>query len=175
MANSRANSSFDKETISDGIQEKLVIVRRTAKVVKGGRIFRFSALVVAGDPSSGRVGFGTGKALEVQAAIQKAMEHARRNMYRVELKEGTLQHQVRVRHGASKVFMRPASEGTGVIASKAMRAVFEVVGVRNVLAKCIGSSNPVNVVKATIKGLAAMASPESVAEKRGKSIGEILG
>jgi small subunit ribosomal protein S5 len=170
MANSRANSSFDKETISDGIQEKLVIVRRTAKVVKGGRIFRFSALVVAGDPSSGRVGFGTGKALEVQAAIQKAMEHARRNMYRVELKEGTLQ-----RHGASKVFMRPASEGTGVIASKAMRAVFEVVGVRNVLAKCIGSSNPVNVVKATIKGLAAMASPESVAEKRGKSIGEILG
>ncbi|MGB6976410.1 MAG: 30S ribosomal protein S5 [Gammaproteobacteria bacterium] len=174
MANSRANSSFDKETTSDGILEKLVIVRRTAKVVKGGRIFRFSALVVAGDGIS-RVGYGTGKALEVQAAIQKAMEHARRNMYRVQLKDGTLQHQVRIRHGASRIYMRPASEGTGVIASKAMRAVFEVVGVRNVLAKCIGSSNPVNVVKATIRGLEAMSSPESVAEKRGKSIGEILG
>lgn len=165
--------SFDVETVTDGIQEKLVTVNRTAKVVKGGRVFGFSALVVVGD-SQGRVGYGRGKAREVPNAIQKAMESARRNMHRVELKDGTLLHQVVARHGATKVLMRPASKGTGIIAGSAMRAVFEVLGVKNVLAKCIGSSNPVNVVRATINGLTSMSSPEAIAEKRGKTVSEIL-
>jgi small subunit ribosomal protein S5 len=159
---------------TDNINEKLVAVNRTAKVVKGGRIFGFSALVVVGD-GKGRIGLGRGKAREVPNAIQKAMENARRNMHRVELKGTTLLHQVVVRHGASKVFMRPASKGTGIIAGNAMRAVFEVLGIKDVLAKCIGSSNPVNVVRATIKGLKQMASPESIAEKRGKTVKDILG
>lgn len=164
--------SFDVETKSDGLQEKLIAVNRTAKVVKGGRIFGFTALVVIGD-GKGKLGYGTGKAREVPAAIQKAMESARRNTIRIELNGTTLQHEIFARHGASKVIMKPASEGTGIIAGNAMRAIFEVMGVQNVLAKCIGSTNPINVVKATIKGLLAMASPESVAEKRGKSVKEI--
>ena len=167
------NIDFEKP-MTDGIQEKLVAVNRTAKVVKGGRVFGFAAIVVVGD-GKGRVGFGRGKAREVPNAIQKAMESARRNMHRVELKNNTLLHQVIARHGATKVLMRPASEGTGVIAGSAMRAVFEVLGVKNVLAKCIGSSNPINVVRATIKGLVNMASPETIAEKRGKSVKDILG
>lgn len=169
--------NFDAETAatvtSDGIQEKLVAVNRTAKVVKGGRIFGFAAIVVVGD-GKGRIGFGRGKAREVPNAIQKAMESARRNMHRVELKDGTILHQVHARHGASRVVMIPASEGTGIIAGNAMRAVFEVLGVKNILAKCIGSSNPVNVVRATIKGLKSMASPETIAEKRGKRVSEIV-
>lgn len=164
---------YDTETKSDGIQEKLVAVNRTAKVVKGGRIFGFSALVVVGN-GKGKCGFGRGKAREVPAAIQKAMENARRNMVQVGLKGNTLQHAVVARHGASKVLMRPASEGTGIIAGNAMRAVFEVIGVQNVLAKCLGSTNPVNVVRATLKGLQKMSSPESIAEKRGKTIEEIM-
>ena len=162
------------ETVSDGIVDKLVAVRRTAKVVKGGRQFGFSALMVAGD-GDGKVGFGCGKAREVPTAIQKATESARRNMVQINLKGTTLQHPVNARYGASRVMMLPASEGTGVIAGSAMRAVFEVMGVENVLAKCIGSSNPINVVRATIKGLEEMASPESTAAKRGKSIKDILG
>ena len=158
----------------DGLQEKLVSVRRVAKVVKGGRIFGFSALTVVGD-GNGRVGFGRGKAREVPAAIQKAMENARKNMVNVSLKEGTLQYPMFAEHGAAKVFMKPASEGTGIIAGGAMRAVFEVVGVHNVLAKCVGSPNPVNVVRATIRGLAEMTDAESVAAKRGKTVEEILG
>ncbi len=158
----------------DGLQEKLVSVRRVAKVVKGGRIFGFSALTVVGD-GKGRVGIGRGKAREVPAAIQKAMESARKNMVGVTLNGNTLQCPVTSRHGAAKVFMKPASEGTGIIAGGAMRAVFEVVGVQNVLAKCIGSNNPVNVVRATIRGLNEMASPESVAAKRGKTVEEIMG
>lgn len=158
----------------DGLQEKLVSVRRVAKVVKGGRIFGFSALTVVGD-GNGRVGFGRGKAREVPAAIQKAMENARKNMVNVSLKEGTLQYPMFAEHGAAKVFMKPASEGTGIIAGGAMRAVFEVVGVHNVLAKCVGSPNPVNVVRATIRGLADMTDAESVAAKRGKTVEEILG
>src|SRR5579871_5150536 len=165
-------SSFDTETTGDGIQEKLVAVNRTAKVVKGGRIFGFSALVVVGD-GHGKLGFGRGKSREVPLAIQKAMENARRNMVKVELNGTTLQHAVVARHGASKVLMKPASEGTGIIAGNAMRAVFEVLGVKNVLAKCIGSSNPVNVVRATINGLTSMVSPEAIAEKRGKTVSEI--
>ena len=166
-------ANFEKAT-GDGLQEKLVSVRRVAKVVKGGRIFGFSALTVVGD-GNGRVGYGTGKAREVPAAIQKAMESARKNMVNVNLNEGTLQHALNGNHGAAKVYMQPASQGTGIIAGGAMRAVFEVVGVHNVLAKCIGSSNPINVVQATIKGLDNMADPESVAAKRGKTVKEIMG
>lgn len=166
-------AKFEQAT-TDGLQERLVSVRRVAKVVKGGRIFGFSALAVVGD-GNGRVGYGTGKAREVPAAIQKAMESARRNMVKVKLNDGTLQHSLNGVHGAAKVYMQPASEGTGVIAGGAMRAVFDVVGVRNVLAKCIGSSNPINVVQATINGLDNMSDPESVAAKRGKTVKEILG
>jgi small subunit ribosomal protein S5 len=156
----------------EGLQEKLVQVNRVAKVVKGGRIFGFTALTVVGD-GNGKVGFGRGKAREVPVAIQKAMEAARRNMVTVEITSGTLQYPVKAAHGASKVYMQPASEGTGVIAGGAMRAVLEVAGVTNVLAKCYGSTNPVNVVRATIKGLSDMRSPEQVADKRGKSIEEV--
>jgi len=156
------------------LQEKLVQVNRVAKVVKGGRIFGFTALTVVGD-GNGRVGFGRGKAREVPVAIQKAMEQARRNMIRVDLNGDTLQYPVKARHGASKVYMQPASQGTGVIAGGAMRAVLELAGVHNVLAKCYGSTNPVNVVRATINGLAQMSAPEDVAAKRGKSVDEILG
>ena len=157
----------------EGLQEKLVQVNRVAKVVKGGRIFGFTALTVVGD-GNGKVGFGRGKAREVPVAIQKAMEAARRNMVTVEITSGTLQYPVKAAHGASKVYMQPASEGTGVIAGGAMRAVLEVAGVTNVLAKCYGSTNPVNVVRATIKGLTDMRSPEQVADKRGKSIEEVM-
>ena len=159
---------------SDGFQEKLVTVSRNAKVVKGGRIFGFSALTVVGD-GNGRIGVGRGKAKEVPVAIQKAMESARRNLVRIELNGTTLFHPIKAQHGASKVIMLPASEGTGMIAGNAMRAVFEVLGVQNVLAKCIGSTNPVNVVYATIKGLRKMTSPENVAAKRGKSIAHVIG
>ncbi|WP_086481854.1 30S ribosomal protein S5 [Oceanospirillum sanctuarii] len=156
------------------LQERLVQVNRVAKVVKGGRIFGFTALTVVGD-GNGRVGFGRGKAREVPVAIQKAMEQARRNMVQVQLDGNTLQYPVKARHGASKVYMQPASEGTGVIAGGAMRAVLELAGVQNVLAKCYGSTNPVNVVRATVKGLANMNAPEDVAAKRGKTVAEILG
>jgi small subunit ribosomal protein S5 len=156
------------------LQESLVQVNRVSKVVKGGRIFSFTALTVVGD-GAGRVGFGRGKAREVPAAIQKAMEAARRNMITVELDGTTLQYPIKARHGASKVYMQPASEGTGVIAGGAMRAVLEMAGVHNVLAKCYGSTNPVNVVRATFNGLKAMNSPEEIAAKRGKTVEEILG
>lgn len=157
----------------EGYIEKLVQVNRVAKTVKGGRIFTFTALTVVGD-GKGRVGFGRGKSREVPAAIQKAMEAARRNMIQVELDGTTLQYPIKSVHGASRVYMQPASEGTGIIAGGAMRAVLEVAGVQNVLAKCYGSTNPVNVVHATFKGLQTMQSPESVAAKRGKSVEEIL-
>lgn len=162
------------EDKNEGLQEKLVQVNRVAKVVKGGRIFGFTALTVVGD-GNGKVGFGRGKAREVPVAIQKALESARRNMVSIELDGTTLQHPIKANHGASKVYMQPASEGTGIIAGGAMRAVFEVAGVQNVLAKCYGSTNPVNVVRATVKGLSAMHSPEDVAAKRGKTVEEILG
>ncbi len=170
--------AIQTETISDqrgeSLQEQLVNVRRVAKVVKGGRIFGFSALTVVGD-GNGRVGMGRGKAREVPVAVQKAMEDARRNMFKIELVDGTLHHAVIGRHGAAQVVMRPASEGTGVIAGGTMRAVFDVAGVRNVLAKVIGTTNPVNVTRATIAGLRAIYSPERVAAKRGKTVEEITG
>ena len=156
------------------LQERLVQVNRVAKVVKGGRIFGFTALTVVGD-GNGRVGFGRGKAREVPAAIQKAMEAARRNMINVDLDGTTIQYPIKARHGASKVYMQPASDGTGVIAGGAMRAVLEMAGVHNVLAKCYGSTNPVNVVRETINGLKAMKSPEEIAAKRGKSVEDIVG
>ena len=157
----------------EGYIEKLVQVNRVAKTVKGGRIFTFTALTVVGD-GKGRVGFGRGKSREVPAAIQKAMEAARRNMIQVDLNGTTLQYAMKSAHGASKVYMQPASEGTGIIAGGAMRAVLEVAGVQNVLAKCYGSTNPVNVVHATFKGLKAMQSPESIAAKRGLNVQEII-
>ncbi|MCK5858790.1 30S ribosomal protein S5 [Abyssibacter sp.] len=152
--------------------EKLVTVNRVAKVVKGGRQFGFTALTVVGD-GDGRVGFGYGKAREVPLAIQKAMEQARKNMVTVPLTSGTLQHPIQGRHGATRVIMRPASDGTGVIAGGAMRAVFEVAGVQNVLAKSYGSRNPVNLVRATVNALTNMNDPEYIAAKRGKTVEEI--
>ena len=159
---------------TDGLVERLVTVGRVSKVVKDGRIFSFTALTVVGD-GNGRVGFGRGKAREVPAAIQKALEAAKRNMITVDLAGTTLQHPITASHGASRVYMQPASEGTGVIAGGAMRAVLEVAGVENVLAKCYGSTNAANVVRATFNGLKEMSSPEKVAAKRGKSVEEILG
>ena len=157
---------------NEGLQEKLVQVNRVAKVVKGGRIFGFTALTVVGD-GNGKVGFGRGKAREVPIAIQKALESARRNMIQIQLEGSTIQHVIKSRHGASKVYMQPASDGTGIIAGGAMRAVLEVAGVQNVLAKCYGSTNPVNVVRATFEGLKAMTSPEQVAAKRGKTVEQL--
>ncbi len=170
-----ANNNFDVQTkSSDDFIEKLVAVNRVAKVVKGGRIFSFSALTVVGD-GKGKIGFGYGKAREVPAAIQKAMEAARKNMKKVQLNGDTLHYPITAQHGAAKVYMQPASEGTGIIAGGAMRAVLEVVGIHNVLAKTIGSSNPINVTRATLKGLWAMSAPEGIAAKRGKTLEEILG
>jgi small subunit ribosomal protein S5 len=167
-------ANYNAKPEGDDLLEKLINVNRVAKVVKGGRQFGFSALTVVGD-GKGKVGFGRGKAREVPIAIQKAMENARRNMVDVSLNGTTLQYPIMATHGAAKVFMQPASEGTGIIAGGAMRAVFEVVGVQNVLAKCIGTNNPVNVVRATLRGLADMTDAETVAAKRGKTVEEITG
>ena len=167
-------ATYNPKTEGDDLLEKLISVNRVAKVVKGGRVFGFGALTVVGD-GKGRVGFGTGKAREVPVAIQKAMEAARKNMVDVRLKGTTLQYPMIGHHGAAHVYMQPASEGTGIIAGGAMRAVFEVVGVRDVLAKCIGTNNAQNVVRATINGLARMVDAELVAAKRGKTVDEILG
>ena len=164
----------DVQASNDELTEKLVAVNRVAKVVKGGRQFGFTALTVVGD-GNGRVGFGYGKAREVPQAIQKAMEKARASLVRVGITDGTLYYPVNARHGAAKVYMQPASEGTGVIAGGAMRAVLEVAGVRNVLAKCNGSRNPINLVRATIRGLQDMKTPEMIAAKRGKTVEQITG
>lgn len=166
-------ASYDQSTKSDGYLEKLVAVARNAKVVKGGKIFSFSAVTVVGD-GNGRVGIGRGKAREVPVAIQKSLENARKNMRHVVLKNDTLHHEVIGKHGATRVFMKPASDGTGIIAGGAMRAVFEVLGIKNVLAKIGGSTNPVNVVRATLKALASITPPEFMAAKRGKTLDELL-
>jgi len=163
-----AANNFKQEGESE-LQEKLVSVRRVAKVVQGGRLFGFSALTVVGD-GKGRVGMGRGKAREVPVAVQKALEDARRNMIRINRRGGTLYHDVVSHHCATKVVMKPASQGTGIIAGGAMRAVFECAGIHDVLAKCIGSTNPVNVVRATIKGLASVRSPEDISAKRGREV-----
>jgi small subunit ribosomal protein S5 len=158
---------------SDGLREKMVAVNRVTKVVKGGRVLGFAALTVVGD-GDGAVGMGKGKAREVPVAVQKSLDEARRRMFRVKLKNGTLQHAVLGEHGASRVLMQPASAGTGIIAGGAMRAVFEVMGVQNVLAKCFGSRNPYNVVRATLNALQAMNTPAEVAAKRGKTVEQIM-
>ena len=167
-------SGYDQNTKGDGYIEKLVAVARNAKVVKGGKIFSFAAVTVVGD-GNGRIGIGRGKAREVPVAIQKSLENARKNMRPVVLKGGTIHHQVEGKHGATRVFMKPASDGTGIIAGGAMRAVFEVLGVKNVLAKIGGSANPVNVVRATLKALSHISPPDYIAAKRGKTLEEILG
>lgn len=165
-------ANFKKESDSD-LQEKLVSVRRVAKVVKGGRLFGFTALTVVGD-GKGQVGMGRGKAREVPVAIQKAMEEARKSMIRINRNKVTLFHDVESRYCSTKVVMKPASEGTGIIAGGVMRAVFEAAGIQDVLAKCIGSTNPVNVVRATLKGLAAVRSPQEISAKRGLKLKDLV-
>jgi small subunit ribosomal protein S5 len=174
MAKMQSKKGPQQDERDDGLREKMVSVNRVTKVVKGGRILGFAALTVVGDGDGG-IGMGKGKSREVPVAAQKAMDEARRKMVRIGLKSGTLQHTVIGRHGASKVLMMPAPDGTGVIAGGAMRAVFEVMGVTNVVAKAHGSTNPYNIVRATINGLLAMSSPSEIAAKRGKSVDEILG
>ena len=157
----------------DGMREKMIAVNRVTKVVKGGRILGFAALTVVGD-GDGRVGMGKGKSKEVPAAVQKAMEEARRNMVKVSLKNGTIHHEVVGEHGASHVLMAPAPAGTGIIAGGPMRAVFEMLGIQDVVAKSIGSTNPYNMIRATIDGLRHETSPRLVASRRGKKVAEIL-
>lgn len=159
---------------ADGLREKMVTINRVTKVVKGGRVLGFAALTVVGDGDGG-IGMGKGKSREVPIAVQKAMDEARKKMIKVKLKNGTLHHSVIGRHGAAKVYMQPASEGTGIIAGGPMRAIFEVMGINNILAKCIGSSNPYNVVRATLQGLSVMNTPAEIAAKRNKSVEEIMG
>ena len=175
MANPRSNSPRQQQADDrgDGLREKMISINRVTKVVKGGRIMAFAALAVVGD-GDGRVGMGKGKAKEVPVAVQKAMEEARRNLRKVRLKKGTLHHAVVGRHGSTRVYMQPASDGTGVIAGGAMRAVCDVVGVTNVLAKCHGPTNPYNVVRATLNALEAINAPVDIAAKRGKTVDEIL-
>ncbi len=174
MTKMQASRMQTGEERGDGLREKMVAINRVTKVVKGGRVLGFAALTVVGD-GDGSIGMGKGKSREVPVAVQKAMEEARKKMVKVQLKNGTLQHAVMGRHGASKVYMQPAAEGTGIIAGGPVRAVLEVMGVANILAKCIGSTNPYNIVRATINGLTEMNTPAEIAAKRGKSVEEIQG
>lgn len=164
--------AYTDEVREEGLVEKLVAWRTVAKTVKGGSKRGFSALSVVGD-TEGKVGFGLGKALELPVAIQKSMAVARRNLVEIELNGTTLWYAITHRHGASTVFMSPASEGTGVIAGGTMRAVLESAGVRDVLAKCYGSTNPINVVQATLAGLQSIKSPSIIAQKRGLSVEDL--
>lgn len=174
MAKPQSKKPQQAEERDDGLREKMVSINRVTKVVKGGRILGFAALTVVGDGDGG-IGMGKGKSREVPVAVQKAMDEARRKMAKVALKNGTLHHTVIGRHGASSVLIQPAPEGTGVIAGGAMRAVFDVMGITNVVAKAHGSTNPYNIVRATINGLLAQNTPVEIAAKRGKSVEEILG
>ena len=174
MAKLQANRMAGGEERGDGLREKMIAINRVTKVVKGGRVMGFAALVVVGD-GDGRVGMGKGKAREVPISVQKAMDEARRKLVKINLKNGTLHHAVTGRHGSARVYMQPASDGTGIIAGGPMRAIFEVMGVTNVLAKIIGSTNPYNVVRATLNGLQAMNAPSDIAAKRGKTVEEIAG
>ena len=160
------------EEIDDGIREKMIAVNRVTKVVKGGRILAFAALTVAGD-GNGSIGMGTGKSREVPAAVSKALERARKSMKKVPLNNGTIFHTVEGHHGARRVLLMPAAEGTGVIAGGPMRAVLDAVGVRNVLAKAYGSTNPYNMVRATLNALGNLHSPADIAAKRGKTVEEL--
>ena len=172
MAKMQQKTQGDRN--DDGLREKMISINRVTKVVKGGRIMGFAALTVVGDGNGG-IGMGKGKAKEVPIAVQKAMEEARRNMFKVTLKDGTLQHTIIGKHGAYKVMLNPAKQGTGVIAGGAMRAIFDVMGVSNVVAKSFGSSNPYNMVRATLNALESMNTPADVAAKRGKTVEEIIG
>ena len=163
----KENPNINENLSSEILEEKLVQVNRVAKVVKGGRIFGFTAVTVVGD-GNGKVGFGRGKAREVPVAIQKALDHARRNMVSVELKGKTIHYPIKSKHGSSVIFMKPASPGTGIIAGGAMRAVLELAGVQDVLAKCYGSTTPINIVRATLKALEKMESPKTVNKRLGK-------
>ena len=174
MAKLQASKMSGGEQRGDGLREKMIAINRVTKVVKGGRVMGFAALVVVGD-GDGRVGMGKGKAREVPVSVQKAMDEARNKLVKINLKNGTLHHAVIGRHGSSRVYMQPASDGTGIIAGGPMRAIFEVMGVTNVLAKIIGSTNPYNVVRATLNGLQTMNTPAVIAAKRGKSVEEITG
>ena len=158
----------------DGLKEKMIAVNRVTKVVKGGRILGFAALTVVGD-GDGRIGMGKGKAREVPVAVTKAMDAARRNMVKVSLKNGSIHHNGRGHHGAAKVLMAPAPAGTGIIAGGPMRAVFEVMGITDIVAKSLGSSNPYNMVRATLDALNNATTPADIAAKRGKSVEDILG
>lgn len=172
MAKVQAKTGADDRT--DGLKEKMIAVNRVTKVVKGGRILGFAALTVVGD-GDGRAGMGKGKAREVPVAVQKAMEQARRNMVKVSLKNGTIHHNVVGQHGASTVLLAPAPKGTGIIAGGPTRAVFEMLGVTDIVAKSHGSTNPYNLVRATFDALRKMTTPAEVAAKRGKTVEEILG
>lgn len=174
VTKSQGAKGQEEATKMDGLKEKMVAVNRVTKVVKGGRILGFAALTVVGD-GKGSIGMGKGKSREVPVAVQKAIEEARQKMVKINLINGTLHHSVIGRHGAAKVYMQPASEGTGIIAGGPMRAIFEVMGVHNVLAKCIGSTNPYNIVRATINGLCKANTPAMIAAKRNKSIEDITG
>jgi len=173
MAKVQPKGALSQER-DDGLREKMIAVNRVTKVVKGGRILGFAALTVVGD-GDGRVGMGKGKSKEVPTAVQKAMEEARRNMTKVSLKNGTIHHNVFGHHGAARVMMMPASKGTGIIAGGPMRAVFEVMGVTDIVAKSLGSSNAYNMVRATLDALRRSTTPAEVAAKRGKSVEEIFG
>ena len=161
------------DAIDDGMRENMIAVNRVTKVVKGGRSMAFAALTVVGD-GDGRIGMGTGKSREVPAAVQKAMEHARHNMVRIPLNNGTIYHAVEAHHGAARVMLLPATEGTGIIAGGPMRALFDAMGVSNIVAKAHGSTNPYNMVRATLKALEALRSPAEFAAKRGKTVEEIM-
>ena len=171
MAKIQANRQGDGP--EDGLKEKMIAVNRVTKVVKGGRTLSFAALTVVGD-GDGRIGMGKGKAKEVPVAVTKALDSARRNMLKVSLRNGTIQHNVRGEHGAAKVLMAPAKPGDGIIAGGPMRAVFEVMGVTDIVAKSLGSSNPYNMVRATLDALKRSTTPADVAAKRGKSVEDIF-
>jgi small subunit ribosomal protein S5 len=162
------------EQRDDGLREKMIAVNRVTKVVKGGRILGFAALTVVGD-GDGRVGMGKGRSREVPVAIQKAMEKARRGLIKVPLRSGTVHHTVLAKHGAAKVFLAPAVQGTGVIAGGPMRAIFDVLGVRDIVAKSHGSTNPYNMVRATLKALEQLRTPAQIAAKRGMTVEQLFG
>ena len=172
MAKNPKNAVAEEQ--DDGIREKMIAVNRVTKVVKGGRILGFAALTVVGD-GDGRIGMGKGKSREVPVSVQKAMDQARRAMEKVPLRNGTIFHAVEGHHGASRVMLHPAPEGTGVIAGGPMRAIFDVMGIRNIVTKSHGSSNPYNMVRATLDALSKLRSPSEIAAKRGKTVEELIG